>query len=231
MRTLFTRFFKSFKGLKEFVRRHAIKFQFRIKAILRIRELPYIIAILFTMLGWTFSEISAILTKHPTIEYQFSNHINKKGQMYFSYTLTNLTRDKAFSGLLFQLELDTADYAYCQLDSGKIIAKSPAPRDGYQRINDKLKNHINFSLKRFYPQTQYKLIVYYSMMNTKDSEVRPFFSYTNDNSSELVILKEASIFTYLVKHDLWVYLILFIFLVILISMYFFSASLHENKTT
>lgn len=225
------------KSLKERLTKLRLKFMqrmrnarsavaYRIREILRAKELPYILTILFALVGWTFSQISGILTKYSTIEYRFEDH---KEHHYFSYRLTNLSRDKSFKDLNIHVELDTTDYDLCELDSGQILAISPAPRDGFRKNNDKVKNHINFTLKRMYPQTEYILVAYYTR-HGNEKEVMPFFSYTNDDN-ETLILKKASVFTFLVKNELWVYTGLFIFLLILIFLYFLNVGPnHEIKT-
>jgi len=189
------------------------------KNILRLNEFPYLLTIIFTLLGWTFTKISDKITKLPTIEYALDQSENKLHKSILTFSLINLTDDKQFKNVGIRIEIDSLDYE-SKIEKGVLIAIPPASRWTDEPFITSMKNEIQFKIPVFNPGCEYQLQVFCE--GTIRDPVPSIF-YFDENQTESVILKKSSFFTFIVKNDLTIYLALFVTLCALILLYFHYA--------
>lgn len=197
----------------------------KINKVLKMTEFPFLLVLLFSVTGWLFMKLSDKITSTPTIEYQLLRKTSTDTDLkQINYRLTNLSRDKQFKNLSFLITISENEWGNFDIKSGTLVNIPPAA--GYKDtvfINPS-RFALQYNIKHLNPQNQYDLVIDYT---GKISE--PIFTLIDNQpdaqlSSDSVILKPSSVFTFLVKNELYIYTFLFIFFLFIILFYLFNIS-------
>lgn len=183
---------------------------------------PYLLTILFVALGWTISQVSTDLTKSPIIEYKQCRK-TKTNETKHIFTITNISSEKAFSNLIFNLRPEPTSGAKCLGETRMIVPpptelKNPSQEEGAcqpECVNGKYANYI-------LPQLQPGAIVQLVMNTDKAADVN-IYIWCNDP----VRLVESSLQTLVVKNRFCVMIGLICIWAFLISLYL--VLLHKKR--
>ena len=180
------------------------------KKLLNLNQLPILLTILLSFCGWTFNKISEGVKNVPTIEYQTRRLRSKDGDsVLFQCRLTNLTNNLQFNNISFVFLIDPADWG--QEATGNLIAVPPESQ--IQAKVDSNASNLSFNILRFNPRAVYILQAKFHTLKSN-----PIFCL-NENATQIVILREASPLTFLIKNQEIFYCLLFILLLTLIVIY------------
>jgi hypothetical protein len=195
---------------------------FSLKKIFKLKELPILLTFLFTLLGWTFMKVSDKITESPTIEYKFRDSVSNDTIRTFYYRLINLTNNKQFTNLNFRISTEPGRGHFV---NGKLIAIPPAAMFNVPVTVAGLdKSELTFTIKRFNPKSQYNLLVDYQGEITPPVLQLSYNNIDDDVNADPLVLKKASVFTFLIKNDVSLYLFLFLILLTLSILYLINLS-------
>src|SRR4051812_13580528 len=83
----------------------------RVWHLLLLKEVPWLVGLMVTMLGWSLTHVVDRLTGAPLISYKLELSAKDGEPHSGSFVVRNLTRDIAFKNLRFQLYGSVADEA------------------------------------------------------------------------------------------------------------------------
>lgn len=199
------------------------------------REVPFILTILFGVLGFTLRTFSDRLSSYSFVEYSYSSGTDDRGT-FIGYEILNATNDKVYKNLLFSIlavESDSLNFR-----SGKIIAQPPLNVDNIDldRSNSDIlgDDYANFSLEYLMPQTKYFVKIYYEgrLSNAPGLlfKVSEMAKANVDLTNPVIVLKSANIFTWLARRQFEVLTALILLWTISIVVYI-KLSNHEPTST
>jgi hypothetical protein len=195
----------------------------KISSVLKMTEFPFLLVLLFSITGWLFTKLSDKITSAPTIEYELIRESSPEfGLKQFKYRLTNLSSNKQFKNLSFLIVIPENEWGRFDIKSGTLVNIPPAASYADTVFINPPRFALQFTIKHLNPLNQYDLVVNY---NGKISN--PVFTLIDNQpdkeiSSDSLILKPASIFTFLVKNELYIYTALFIFFLLIIFLYLYN---------
>lgn len=173
------------------------------EVILNQNQFPYLLTVLFVMIGWSLNRIITNLTEAPTIEYSCSIEEKKEGICY-TYSLINLSKDNQFDSLMFDLEPEDQVVVV----GAEIITHAPAST---RVIDRKFKNNLaKFMIYKFQPGAVYDLVL------ITDKKVGLRLSFISKTG---IRLAPASFKTWLVKNELEVIVALLLVWISFIFLY------------
>jgi len=185
-------------------------------SVFKIDKLPYLLTILFVLVGWGLKHSVDRLLKSPIIEYKMEKSGLKKGQLIV-YEITNISRDTVFRNLQFEFLVDTEKSKFMQ-DKCKLTIHPPL---NIQKRADKGDGHFKFSLEEFHPSCK----VGVDLELSGDVSPTLHFSTISDSgspTSQPVMLLSSSFDTLLVKHELGIIKVLVLVWVALILVFLFA---------
>jgi hypothetical protein len=191
------------------------------KRFLQIKDFPFLLTLLFTLAGWIFLRLSSAITSSPTIEYKWVKLQTERDTTTGYFRLINLTNDKKFSDLEFLIHLDTSDYNKGTFVDANFDAVPPAPQYSF-------KPNLSFytvvyTIPKFNPKEEYHLRV--SIAGNK----KPIFLSLSENERDIILIRKASLVTFLIRNEEYVYFIAFVIVILLILLYFFTLKPEEKK--
>jgi len=186
--------------------------------IFQYKDFPFLLTLLFGLLGYQLNSITDALINSPAIEYKISSKVYKTDKdMVFSdneCTVTNLSNSKSFDRLKVDFTYPKNVKAILDLKSPEIIAVKPSSLHG-DTIPHSEADMIVFRLGKLQPGFQYKLL--YKTQYLKDVEnPHPDLNLTTDNTVRLL---ESSFTTWLIKNYNSISVILSVFWALLIIIY------------
>jgi hypothetical protein len=181
-------------------------------------SIPFGYILLLTIMGYFLNQINSIIqyeSSIPTLEYYFSEQKNDNSTEYPTFriycTLTNLSKDKALRNIELKLKYPEKYHNNIFLNNPKIIPISPS-----NLLSDEKSENIDKDLNiyRFpiiHPETGYLLKSEVSFRGIKHFYPKIYLGETDDN----VRIIEYGWFTFLLKHQLGINIIIFIIIFIL----------------
>ena len=197
--------------------------------ILTLEKIPYLLTMLFALIGWTLTHIADRLLQSPIIEYRVEEQQDNNDRTV-SLTLTNISKDKLFKDVQF-------DWLIQDINKGKFIRDSSYltefPPMTLQTTEETEEDHVRFTIKEFHPSWKLQLTskVLGSALPTLHFSTMSNIQEKNP-TVEPIFLIDASFETFLVKNELEIlfYLLLLWFLLIMayIILFFSKAKSFGN---
>ncbi|MFT3702130.1 MAG: hypothetical protein QM802_07160 [Agriterribacter sp.] len=189
---------------------------------LKREKVPYLLIVLLGIIGFQFNYIANSINKIPFIEYRFrefssdsNNNINKR------LVLTNITTDKVIKNLRINLAYDTKTYKVFTDAEPEI-----EPITSAAIITTKFNPSYIDSTMLYFPLPYIQPGAAYEISFQTNSKENPMLLY---ESTELLQIKERSIFTFTVKYQFEINLILLFLFMILFTLYIIKlSSKNEN---
>jgi hypothetical protein len=200
------------------------------------KEVPYLLTILFVVLGYTIKTFSDRLYDYSFVEYQYITTKTDDLGNYFAYRITNATPDKVYDSLKFSIIISEHDSL--QFNSGKIV---PSPPLFIQRdLNISRKNeremgnrYANFMLRFLIPGASYTIKIYYEGIMSHSPELLFRMSEMADAkldfSDPVIVLKKANWLTWLGKNQFTVLMILVVIWISTILIYLNYANKNQSN--
>ena len=160
--------------------------------------------------------LSNAVTSSPVIEYRLIKHEKKGNDNFYYYGLINLTNNAKFSDLTILIQLDPND---SKNKSGRFTdgGVEPVPPAAPFQIKPNISLFTcTYTIPYFNPKEEYRL----RSVIQGESKV-PFLSLSIDEGP-VVILRKASLFTFFIKNEEYVYGYSFLVIIILIIIYFLN---------
>lgn len=191
------------------------------KGFLLLKELPFLLTLLFTLAGGAFMKLSNAVTSAPTIEYKLVKETHEDTTLAY-YRLVNLSNNKQFSSLIFLVQFDPGEYENSHFIEGRLEAVPPAAQ--FQ-----LKPNISlftstYTIPNFNPKEEYHLC-----FAVKGNGKAPFLSLS-ENEGSVVVLRKASLFTFFIKNEEYVYATAFLVIMCFIFIYVVNLKSDTPKT-
>ncbi|MDB5280243.1 MAG: hypothetical protein JWR61_5198 [Ferruginibacter sp.] len=186
-----------------------------------LKELPFLLTLLFTLAGGAFMKLSNTVTSSPTIEYKLVKKTHADTTLAY-YRLVNLSNNKQFSNLIFLVQFDPNDYEKSHFIDGRLEAIPPAAQ--FQ-----LKPNISlftstYTIPNFNPKEEYHLCF------TIKGQVKIPFLSLSENEGSVVVLRKASLFTFFIQNEEYVYATAFLVIMCLIFIYVLNLKSDTPKT-
>lgn len=177
--------------------------------------------LLFTLAGWIFLRLSSAITSSPTIEYKWVDLQADRDTATGYFRLINLTNDKKFADLEFLIHLDTSDYRKGTFVDANFDAVPPAPQYSF-------KPNLSFytavyTIPTFNPKEEYHLRV------TVAGNKKPLFLSLSEREHDIILIRKASLVTFLIRNEEWVCMIAFAIVILLILLYFVNLKPEVQK--
>lgn len=186
-----------------------------LRKILTNKEFPYLLTILFVLVGWSFTHVVNRLLQSPTLEYKIRESREKANSL--SYEIENITRDKLFKDLTFLLLFDGP--AKEKLIKADLVVLPPARISGEVKLPPVVEaEYAKFFVPEFHPNWRMALKVELKVGLSEKEYPRLRFSTGDDKPIRLV---PASFETFLVKHEFSIILILLVSWSLLIISYLY----------
>lgn len=194
------------------------------KGILGHKEFPFILTLLFGLLGYHINEITKSILSSPSIEYDFkvteSKNINDTAYKSYEYVITNITTDKSFNNLTINFESKNNSQkifnpATIAIEPSSLHFITPESLD---------KRLLVYEILTFQPGDKYKL-TFQSISQLKDVDSNPSLYLTSTNTVRII---RTSFITWLVKNYIIVNTILLTTWIMLILLYLFKLKKNEN---
>jgi len=190
------------------------------KGLLQLKDLPFLLTLLLTLGGWTFMKLSSTIASSPTIEYKLVLKSERKDTSVCYYRLINLTNDQKFSNLEFLVQLDPTD-------NGQFIAarmESVPPAAQYQDKPNQADFTCIYKIPNFNPKEEHHLWAAF----VGNPRKQPFLSLSA-NEGHVIVLRKASLFTFMMRNEEYVYSFSFLIIVGLITSYFLILNKQNDK--
>ena len=211
-------------------------------------KMPVLFTIIIGLIAFQINKIYDTLLLSPILEYNFritedhSNNIEKsykiKGEIF------NITRNHVFRDLSFDIRYVNTDTSMQNIDFNiehpdiipvaptylNILADSVTFSDGsrYEKINLWRNTSIRLNISELQPHMRFFLEFDVSY-NSAKKRLLPVIYFDGKIREDIILLKERSIETFIVKNQIFINVIL-IFIWITIMPLFFVFSNSKNKT-
>ena len=188
--------------------------------ILKIDKLPYLLTVLFVLIGWGLTHTVDRLLKSPIIEYKIIYKDSQDKSQLLVYEIANISRDKVFRNLQFELLLTDTRKGKFKGDECTLLICPPMNITKEPETGD---DTFRFFLEEFHPN--WKIGV--SLKLSGDNNPTLHFSTIADDGkyrNQPVMLLQSSFETFLVKHEFGIIVILLIAWCFLILIYFYALS-------
>jgi hypothetical protein len=196
------------------------------KKIITLKDFPFLLTLLFGLIGYQVNNITDNILNSPSIEFDLSvRNSEKRGdEIYKSYecVITNITNNKLFKDL-------TINFKRTKNSSLKIYnpKMTPLPPSSQHYIDPESldKKILIYTVLKLQPGDKYRL----------NFETKSKIDSANDHpeifltSNDPVRITEKSISTWFVKNFNLINLILIIFWTILIIIYFSTLNSNSNE--
>jgi hypothetical protein len=163
---------------------------------MRIKELPYFLTLLFSLLGISVKYLSDKILSATFVEYRLiDNHENSRN--YYDCIIQNVSEDKAFKNLFFNIFIeDTTEGKFVKawIESYPPFFQSDRFVQG-QNIG---MSYANFVITDLIPNSKFKLRVAY------EGKIKPQFIFKAEqsgNGNPPYNFKEHSFFTWIAKNE------------------------------
>jgi len=168
-----------------------------LSVILKSENMPFFITAIIAILGWSLTHIVDRLIKSPIIEYKIIERIEGK-QIKSVYQFTNITRDRLFKNIEFQLLLDNPSTGNFFIED-ECFLQIPPPLNIKGKEKKGL-SYFNFRVDALHPNCSIRAVVKISGDNKPTVH---FITYENkDNKTQPIMLVSNSFDTYLIKNEL-----------------------------
>lgn len=162
--------------------------------ILKTEKFPYLLTILFALIGWGLTHSVDRLINSPIIEYKLKKEFSENGGKTVSYEITNISRDRLFENLEFKL-LCKRGY------KGKFLkAKSkPFPPMDLPEEVEFGDEYVKITIPEFHPDWKFILTVKMS------EDFYPTLHFSSKNSAtgnKPIRLLQSGFETCIIKHEL-----------------------------
>ena len=181
------------------------------------KEFPYLLTMLFVMLGWTMNRIIDSITEAPTLEYKVILK-EEEGSYICVYSLQNISNNRRFSNIIFDIEQKAHD-AKDSILATTIVSYPPASTRGIEREYEP--DFAKFIINEFQPDWRYDLKL---KLNHEPDLLISFTSEQDD-----ILLKKASLSTFIVKNEMVISVCLILLWIILIFMYLLYLDKNEKS--
>jgi hypothetical protein len=165
--------------------------------VVRLEKFPYLLTLLFVLLGWGLTHTVDRLLDSPLIEYTVKQEA-KEGSVNIEYQITNITRDKLFKGLSFLVMLPDTPKARIVKASWAVLP--PIRLDPSAKEPDTNAMRAIYYVPQFHPNCSIRLQVLIS-----GSVVPPLRFSSSDTA---VMLIHSSLQTFLVRNEICILVIL-----------------------
>ena len=185
--------------------------------MLKIKELPYFLTLLFSLLGVSVKYLSDKIQSSSFIEYELK-YCDTDSLKYYDCIIENVSADKTYRSLFFSIYIkDTINGSFT---NAFIIPYPPVFQANFIVNGEQLgKAYANFIVTELIPGSKYKLRIGYT------GEITPQFIFKAEQSGKNnppYYFKESSIITKIAKNEFGI-IFSFIFLwFILIVIYMYK---------
>lgn len=193
---------------------------------MKIKELPYFLTLLFSLLGVSVKYLSDKVLSSSFIEYRLIQS-NENSQTYYDCIIQNVSDDKTYKNLFFNIFIkDTTE--------GKFTKAWIFPYPPYFQSDRLVKGqaigraYANFVITDLIPNSKFKLRVAYQ------GKINPqlvFRAEQSGNGNPPYNLKEYSALTWIAKNEFQIIFGLIAFWSILIILYLFKLKNTSNEST
>lgn len=182
---------------------------------LKAKDFPYIITILFAIIGWGIVHLVDEFNKKPIVEYEVSTE-KKENATEFTYKISNISDNSNFKNLTFVIKTQTDDDTIL-----KHSVTVPAPMYNHQENNGDRSpslvvseaNKFAYTVVEFQPDWEVDLKI-----EKKKSEVPKLRFYTD--SSSAVLLVEKSWETCIYKNEEVIIFALILLCILFVVLYY-----------
>jgi hypothetical protein len=183
---------------------------------LTLRDFPFLLTLLFGLVGYQVNNITESIQSSPSIEYCLcvtDNHV-KGDTIYRDYEclITNITSNTSFKNLTINFQCNEKNSL--RMFNPQIYTVPPSSRY-YEDPESLDKVFLVYKISTLQPADKYKLLFKTSILS-KDINSEPSLYLT---ANETVRIIERSILTWIVKNFLIVNVSLLIFWFVMISLY------------
>lgn len=179
--------------------------------ILKTEKFPYLLTILFALIGWSLTHSVDRLINSPIIEYKLKKECSGNGRKLVSYEITNISRDRLFENIEFKLLCKRG----CKGKFLQAKLKLPPPMDISEEV-EMDDDYVKFSIPELHPD--WKLLLTVEMSEDFNPTLH-FSSKKSANDNKPIRLLRSSFETYLIKHELKIIIGLIVFWSLLIILY------------
>lgn len=159
--------------------------------MLTLKEAPYFLTLLFSLLGLTVKYLSHTILTDSFIEYdtEFSSQHDQK---YYDCVLSNVSNKRSYSNLEFKISI--GDTSGGHFINAYMKPSAPIYLNDI-KSTDQAGNYANFTIRKMIPNSRYTLRVRYV------GEVEPIFAFDPEKTTESINLKESSMITWIAKNE------------------------------
>lgn len=185
------------------------------------KEVPYLLTILFIVLGWTINQTVTNLSQTPIIEYDINTN-PENGKIKHTIVLTNISLDKAFTDLVVRLKTPKVSEAKleCHLKPKTNYLSPTTAGDPSEYVHPKpcsnkegsIRQYTEHTIEKLQPNASVELITYTDKITKIEVGLW---------SNEAVNLIEQDLKTISIKYQFNILIGLIVLLFILIISYIF----------
>jgi len=184
-------------------------------SVFKLDKIPYLLTVLFLLLGWSVSHIADRLLSAPIVEYSYKESIH--GDIdNVEYTINNISYDKLYKKIIFSI-LPSAG-TNINIDTVEVKPVPPMVLENEPQFTN---DCINIEIPEFHPGTSIKIL----FELPKGSKHNLHFS--SDNTA--IKLVKSCLMTLVVKHELTILLAMVALWLILIITYFAFIAININN--
>ena len=188
--------------------------------ILRTEKFPYLLTILFALIGWGLTHSVDRLINSPIIEYKLTKEFTENRKQLVSYEITNISRDRLFQNIEFKL-------LHKRGSKGKLSqanSKTFPPMDLPEQVQFGAE-YATITIPEFHPDWKFVLTVEMS----EDFYPTLHFSSKNPAAGNRPIrLLRSGFETYIIKHELQIIVGLIALWLLTIVIYLAFIAKHNN---
>lgn len=198
----------------------------------KIEKMPFILAILIALIGWSLTHIISRSLQDPIIEYSIKKEEYKNNKRNIIYEIENISRNKMFRYIEFIFQLNnSSDVIF--LESECRIRACPPLETKEESVTEK--NVFKILIKEFHPDCKFSVDLLISGETIPDlvfSTYRadPNLAYQKEPGDQAIRLVKASFETFLIKNEtkiIVVFILLWILLAIFYILYFARYNKHK----